>query len=111
MGDNTDSTDNTGATGDCPSDEPLSAADPRPDGEPYYIDTVCPECGTALILYDELTPDQRESSEQLLSTENRVGDGKYWYDEFVCPECLDGVYLDWPESHKNGVFCDLDEGE
>lgn len=64
------------------SNEPQSAADPRPNNEPYYIDTDCPDCGTDLVLYDKF----------------RDGDeGEIWHDEWICPECDDGIYLDIPD--------------
>lgn len=59
---------------------PRSAADPRPNNEPYYIETDCPDCGEELILNDILV----ESHE-------------IWHDEWICPDCQDGLYLDRPE--------------
>lgn len=58
-------------------DAPETPADPR-DGEPYYIDSTCPECGTVLQ-----------------QCKDAVEDG--WYDEWECPNCLDGIHMDWPE--------------
>lgn len=65
------------------TDAPRSPADPRPNGEPYYIDSDCPECGTALELFDPASG---------------------WYDEWWCPECDDGIYIDWPEEYKEKMF-------
>lgn len=61
------------------SDAPQCAADPRPNGVPYYIDSDCPDCGTGLVLNDEL-----------------VGSHDIWHDEWTCPECRDGLHMDWP---------------
>lgn len=58
--------------------KPNSPADPR-DGEPYYIDSECPDCGTELRQVEEA----RERG---------------WHDEWECPNCLDGIHMDWPES-------------
>ena len=76
-------------------DAPQSPAEPR-NGEPYYIDSQCPDCGTALKLYDSLSTDQLEGSEALgaPATDN---DDVVWHDEWVCPRCLDGIHLDVPE--------------
>lgn len=79
--------------------KPFSAADPRPNGEPYYIDTEC-DCGEDLVLYDSLTDEQLASSDALASPgfhdEENWRDDWVWHDEWVCPECLDGVHLDHP---------------
>jgi hypothetical protein len=64
------------------TNRPRSAADPRPDGQPYYITSTCPDCGTALELHDELAGT----------------DGDVWHDEWTCPECDNGIYLDTPTS-------------
>lgn len=47
------------------------------DGEPYYIDGTCNECGTDLVQQDE---------------------DSHWNDEWECPDCQDGVYMDWPSA-------------
>lgn len=63
------------------TDPPRSAADPR-DGEPYYIESHCPECGTALVLFDDPA---------------ETPDDAIWHDEWICPHCCDGIRLDWPQ--------------
>lgn len=73
-------------------DAPRSAADPRPGGEPYYIDSDCPECGTPLVLYDE---------------------DSGWNDEWTCPKCQGGLHMDWPDSqwaHIEQGMKDIEEG-
>jgi hypothetical protein len=84
------------------SDAPVSAADERPDDEPYFIDTDCPECDEPLVLYDSLTDEQLRSSQALVDPEFQAGGGPF-YDEWVCPDCLDGVHLDWPDEKLNTV--------
>lgn len=74
---------------------PQSPADPR-DGEPYYISSACPNCGTALILYDHLPDDQQRDSEALADPDFEDDDSGPWYDEWVCPNCRDGIHLDVP---------------
>lgn len=66
------------------SDPPQSPADPRPGGEPYYIDNDCPECGTALVLADDTEP--------------------VWHDEWVCPQCDDGILMDWPAEYREEIL-------
>lgn len=61
------------------SDAPRSPSEPRPNDEPYYIDSHC-SCGERLILYDDFH-----------------GNEVVWHDEWVCPVCQNGVYMDWPE--------------
>ncbi len=77
-------------------DAPKSPAEPR-DGEPYYIDGECPDCGTALELYDSLSVEQIEESAELGVPATDSDDG-IWHDEWVCPRCLDGIHLDVPEN-------------
>lgn len=71
------------------TDEPESPSDPRPNGEPYYIGTTCEECGSDLVLYDDVYD---------------TG-GSVWHDEWVCPteDCQTGIYLDWPEEEFDGL--------
>jgi len=64
------------------TDPPKRPADPRPNDQPYYITTTCPDCDTPLELWDRWYPT----------------DGPFWYDEWVCPACLDRCFLDIPES-------------
>lgn len=78
---------------------PQSAADPR-DGEPYYIDNDCPDCGTGLVLYDNVSDEEKRASDALANPELVEDGDQVWHDEWVCPECLDGIYLDWPGSGK-----------
>src|SRR5437764_1262148 len=54
-----------------PSWRPTSAAHPRPNGKPFYIDPNCPQCGAPLVLLDSL--------EHPPLSPNQV-----WYDEWVC---------------------------
>lgn len=61
------------------SDKPESAADPRPNNEPYYIDSKCQSCGTELVLEDEDLPEEET-----------------WHDEWICPDC-ESLHLDWPQ--------------
>lgn len=61
-------------------DRPEKPSDLR-DGEPYYIDSDCPECGTELV----------QDTEAVLEG---------WYDEWLCPECDDGVHMDWPDAER-----------
>ena len=68
-------------------DAPKRPSDTR-GGKPYYIDSECPDCGTELVLYDELVDT----------------DGEPWYDEWMCPECQDGIHMDWPKEHKEEIF-------
>lgn len=78
------------------TEKPRSPADPRPNDEPYYIDTTC-DCGADLVLYDSLTDEQRQSSQALSGPEPEQDEP--WYDEWVCPVCLDGIHMDWPDRH------------
>lgn len=79
------------------TDGPQSAADPRPNGEPYYIDTECPECGTDLVLSDEHRP-TGDGTGALVAPEVWDERGEtIWHDEWVCPECEDGLHMDLPE--------------
>lgn len=65
--------------------KPQSAAEQRPNNQPAYIDTNCPECLSPLVLLDVF--------------ENPLaGVDKIWHDEFICPKCRDGIYLDVPSS-------------
>lgn len=73
-------------------DKPLSAADERPGGEPYYIDSTCETCGTELVLYAEFFEKM----------------GGTFHDEWWCPECNDGIRMDWPEGEEEAVFDDAD---
>lgn len=76
-----------------PDDAPESAADPRPGGEPYYIDSECPDCGTELVYYDDVSVKHSEDVHSEV-----FPDTAFFYDEFVCPECLDGIHMDWPQT-------------
>lgn len=60
-------------------DRPETPADLR-DSEPYYIESVCPDCGTKL-------------------RQNQDAKEHGWHDEWECPNCLDGIYIDWPEGN------------
>lgn len=74
------------------TEEPQSAADPRPGGKPYYEDEECEDCGTEIIYYHEAFPEKYDE------------DDEYWYDEFWCPECEGGIILDWPKDYKEKKF-------
>ncbi|PWV97402.1 hypothetical protein DFQ01_12145 [Paenibacillus cellulosilyticus] len=77
------------ASNDSHSNPPNSAADPRPNNKPFYIDPNCPKCGTALVLNDFVEKSRTEE--------------EIWHDEFTCPKCRDGIYMDWPESHRQAI--------
>lgn len=62
---------------------PKSAADPRPEGHPYYIGSDCPKCDAPLVLAD-------------IARNPRVRKDRIWHDEWECPRCRDGIYMDWP---------------
>jgi hypothetical protein len=79
------------------TDKPTSPADPRPNDEPYYIDTECSECGTDLVLADELNDEVRRETDALADPEHTPDE--IWHDEWICPNCLDGIRLDVPESY------------
>lgn len=83
-------------------DKPEAPGDPRPGGEPYYIYTECPECGTDLVLYDEITDEQKRSSAALGQAYTEPEQDETWHDEWVCPDCLDGVHMDWPGGYLDG---------
>lgn len=57
--------------------QPTRPADPR-DGEPYYIDSDCPDCGHELVPYGPAHDNG-------------------WYDEWQCPDCDNGIHMDWPK--------------
>lgn len=80
-------------------DKPERPSDPRPGGEPYYIDSVCPDCGAELVLYDSLTDAENRSSDALADPDCKPEQDVVWHDEWVCPDCLDGIHMDWPDSH------------
>lgn len=84
-------------------DPPKRPADPRPFYEPYYRDNHCEECGEELVLYDNLSDEQRRSSEAFSNPETDTSD-IIWYDEWACPRCLDGVRFDWPEEELESLW-------
>jgi hypothetical protein len=63
--------------------KPQSAAKPRAEGKPAYIDPNCTKCGAALVLHDTLRTPAMPTDE-------------IWYDEWECPTCQDGLHLDQP---------------
>lgn len=68
-------------------DKPVKSSEPRPNGEPYYIESSCPECGAELVLYAEFQDEE-------------YGEDEIWYDEWVCPDStcsVESVFLDVPE--------------
>lgn len=79
---------------------PQSAADPR-DGEPYYIENECENCGSELVLYDELDILEIWNSPEMGIPERSK---EIWHDEWVCPDCVNGIYMDWPEEYKEEIF-------
>lgn len=56
---------------------PKRPADSRPNGQPYYIESVCIGCGGKLVQCTE-------SVEQ------------GWMDEFECVDC-GSLHMDWPD--------------
>ena len=76
-------------------DPPRSAADPRPNDEPYYIHSECPNCDTDLVLSDEHRPTGDGSGARVAP---EVWDERdvIWHDEWVCPVCEDGIHMDLP---------------
>lgn len=71
--------------------QPKSAADRRPNDQPYYIDPACPNCGSDLIyanLLDHPPPPFEE----------------FWFDEFICPVCQDGIFIDWPNAYWQSIL-------
>lgn len=66
------------------TEKPESPSDPRPNNEPYYIDTACPDCGTDLVLNDKYK-------------DKDIDEDEIWHDEWVCPRCGSGVFLDVPD--------------
>lgn len=71
-------------------DAPMSAAERRPNDEPYYRDSQC-ECGTDYVYYDAHVEGKD------------LDDEDFWYDEFICPDCEYGLLLDTPEDIELGV--------
>jgi hypothetical protein len=72
---------------------PESPAHRRPNDQPYYIQTKCDECGTALVYEDLL-----ENSDSDPFGSNDSEKRHFWFDEFDCPKCRNGCWLDVPES-------------
>lgn len=66
---------------------PTGPGDPRPNGEPYYIESECPECGATLELYD----------------------ADVCHDEWWCPVCEDNLRMDWPADHREDIFSRVEE--
>lgn len=100
------------------SEKPTSAADPRPNGEPYYIDTECPVCGEELVLLHRVSDEKRRQSDALADPETDPEDVEPFHDEWVCPECLDEIRMDWPEEYKESMLAkwqqaieDVEEGK
>jgi len=80
---NTDDRGFQDLTGRDPDLAPRSPDDPRPGNSPYYVEPNCTACGTPLVLWDEIFPDDEEGT-------------LVFYDEWGCPNCKTGVILDWP---------------
>lgn len=78
---------------------PRCAADPRPDGRPYYIDPTCP-CGTALVLSDLLHNPATPADE-------------VWHDEWTCPKCRNGIWMDTPDGPMSlgMAFASVDDAD
>lgn len=70
------------------SAQPRSAADARPNNRPYYVDPNCPNCGTALVLWDVLITPPAENA---------------WYDEWWCRQC-ECIVMDWPPGEYEAVL-------
>lgn len=80
-------------------DRPVTAADKRPFGSPFYIDSECPDCGEELVLHDKLNDDD-------------VSEDDIWHDEWACPndECgSDSIFLDVPNSYADELASRLEE--
>jgi uncharacterized protein with PIN domain len=73
--------------------KPESAADPRPNNEPYYIDSDCQSCGAEIVLEDEELPEEET-----------------WHDEWRCPGC-GNLYLDWPQKELEKLVERKEEDE
>lgn len=65
------------------TEKPLTPGDPRPNYKPYYIDSECEECGSRLVLYEDVRTTRIDPA---------------WWDEWWCMECQDGIHMDWPDS-------------
>lgn len=68
-------------------DPPKKPSDKR-NGEPFYINSNCDECGEELVLFDE---------------------DSGWYDEWECPNCKDGIYMDWPDKEMEKLTDRVDQ--
>lgn len=90
---------------------PRSPSDPRPNDEPYYIDSDC-ECGATLVQYDEYHAKTVEDG-QSSGTEGATHDTdrEPWYDEWWCPDCDEGIHMDWPHSHWDDLTERADSDE
>lgn len=93
------------------TDIPESPADPRPNDEPYYIDSECPECSTELIEYHEVPDEVREEETALAPSQDDTEESGPWHDEWICPECLDGIHMDWPPTERKNLELRLEEIE
>ena len=69
-------------------DKPTSAADPRPNNRPAYIDPNCPDCGTPLVLRDALM---------------RTPPEHVWFDEWWCRQCEE-IVMDWPPGERAAML-------
>lgn len=76
---------------------PNSAADPRPNSKPYYIEDSCPLCGHGLMLADIWYHPDLDFDE-------------VWHDEWICSNCKNGIYYDIPLSALKHIFA-LDDVE
>lgn len=92
------------------NEPPQTPADPRPNNEPYYIDTHCPDCNTELVLNDEHRPS--EDADGLVHPDvwdDTHGD-TIWHDEWVCPNCENGIHFDAPnESLREKVLKGIED--
>lgn len=87
---------------------PQSWNDPRPNNEPYFIDSTCSVCGTELELLDKFSDDVDM---------DKLDDGEdddVIRDEWVCPNVscdVNGVYLDVPDRDDYEGLDDVDDVE
>lgn len=90
-------------------DGPESAAERRPNDEPYYLDSDCPDCGESLVYYHELPDSAFKESDYLCDVEHRPTEDEEWFDEFVCPDCLNGIHMDWPPDYEEAFNARIEQ--
>lgn len=80
------------------SNKPRSAADKRPNDEPFYIKKTCDVCGSKLVYADLISNPEKPFDE-------------IWYDEFICPKCKGGLYMDWPKTTREAFKKMIEEAK